>query len=104
MALQIIRDLWLQVPARLRPFFQKKVQLFEFNKQMRRFAKIRCSATERASRIDELRRTVMMAAAAAIVAWLVGRTAFGTLAAHEPVWKKGSDFRVVQLLDISLFY
>src|SRR5262245_315015 len=44
----------------------------------------------------------MVAAAAAVVARLIRRPAFRTLPAHESIWQKRSDLRIVKLLDQSL--
>ena len=88
--------------ARLRPLFQEAVQLFEFNEQVRRLAQLRRRAAQRASRIDEFGRAVVVAAAAAIVARLVRRAALGALAAHEAIGQERADLRVKELLDVAL--
>ena len=78
------------------------MELFEFNKQVWRLAQLGRRAAQRDSRIDELCRAVMMAAAATIVARFVGRTAIGTLASHETVGQERADLRIKELLDIAL--
>ena len=102
MALQVVGDLGLQVLARLRPLFQETVQLFEFDEQVRRLAQLRRRAAQRAARIDELGRAVVVAAAAAVVAGLIGRAAFGALAAHEAIGQERADLRIEELLDVAL--
>src|SRR4051812_41591997 len=88
--------------ARLRPLFQEAVQLFELDKQVRRFTQLGRRAAQRASRIDELGRAIMMSAAAAIVAGLIRRTAIGTLASYKTVGQKRADLWIEELLDIAL--
>ena len=85
MPLQIVGDLRLQVVARLRPLVEERVQLFELDEQMGRRAKLRRRAGERADRIDQIGRAVVMATLVAVVAVLVGRLAVGTGAVDEPV-------------------
>ena len=102
MALQIVGDLRLQVLARLRPLFQKSVQLLELDEQVRRLANFRRRAAERAARIDQLGRAVVMAALAAVVARLIGRLALRTRAANESIGQKRARLRIVKLLDVAL--
>ena len=103
-ALQVVGDLRLQVLARLRPLFQEAVQLLELDEQMRRLANFGRRAAERAARIDQLGRAVVVAAAAAVVARLVGRAALGTCAADEAVGQERAGLRIVELLDVALFH
>ncbi len=54
-ALQVVGDLRLQVRSALRPFVEKAVQLFEFDKQMRCAANLRRGPRKRAFGIDQIR-------------------------------------------------
>ena len=103
MALQVVGDLRLQVLARLRPLFQEAVQLLELDEQMGRLANLRRRAAERAARIDQLGRAVVVAALAAVVAGLVGRFALGARAADEAIGEKRFGLRIVELLDVLRF-
>ena len=67
---------------------------------MGRRANLGRRAAERAHRVDQLGRRVVMATLAAVVAGLVGRLAVGARAADEAVGEKRPRLGIVQLLDV----
>ena len=55
-ALQIVGDLGLKVPAALRPLFEKPVQLLDVDEQVVGLAHFRLAAGKRAHRVDQVGR------------------------------------------------
>src|SRR5262249_12188281 len=103
MSLQIIGDLGLQMIARLRPLGKKVVQLLQFDKQVSRLTNFGRRTAQRTPRVDQIRRTVVMTANAAIVARLIRRLALRARAAHESVRQKYPRLRIIELLDVARF-
>ena len=102
MSRQIVGDVFSQMLAGLRPFFQEGVHLFQFDKQMNGVFENGRRAGKRTDRVDKIRRGIDGAAVAA-VAVLVGTSALGTRSANESVCQKRVGNRVKKLSDLFLF-
>ena len=101
MPFEIVGDFALQVLAGLRPLFEKAVQLLDVDEEMIRRTQFRRRAGQRAHRIDQIRRTVCVAALVAAIAVLIGCSTFGirTGASHEAVGQECPCDRIEQLSD-----
>ncbi len=98
---EIVRDFRLKRAGIVNPILQEIARLFDFNKEMLRFAQFRRRSGEHAFRIDEFRRRIDGAAPLAAIPILLLLTALRTGAANKTVGEKTPGNRIVKLLDFA---
>lgn len=101
MPLEVVGHFALQVLARLRPLFEEAVQLLDVDEEMIGRTEYRRRTRQSTHGIDQVGRTVRVAALVAAIAVLIGSLTFRiwTRSLHESVGQKRPRDRIEQLRD-----